>query len=425
MFAVKILGMVAAKVEHKFAILLSPPELNNKCKLIESLTIEKSASDKNYKVTDLDAKELSKNYSHLPSLARELFLQLSPDAVIAMQQKLRQPFAKQKIGKENEILIKKSLIRHLHQLFEKLKPFRHLVKWYHKIPGSNTKNFKTSPCIFSSYRTQLSFAVQKKQNDLVLITQVVLNGAVYNVKDFNRYHFLLESNNEYFLLSYKDYQTLEWLAENNREQYKSDPAAFSQHLLARHEKDYTVNRNDCFSKKEVTTLPSNQVMLNELNNAFVMFTPQWLYDGFVVEGPWQETHEIKAGGEVTAIKRNKEAEESFLQMLVSLHPNFANQRNGYYYVSFADAQKKQWFLKAYHQLLDAGIELVGMDMLNHFRYSQHKVQATVEIKNEVNGKVLMKMNVFFGKEEIRLAELQKMLLAGQRAVLLKDNSLAS
>ncbi len=414
--------MVAAKVENKVAILLCPHELNNN-KLLESINIKKSAQSINYEVSRLDAKELSKNYSHLPTFARELLLQFTPEAFALVQLKLRQPFAKQKAGKFDEILIRKRVLRHFHQLFEKLKPFTHLLKWYHKTPVINGKSFKTSLCIFSSYKLHLTFGVKKRNANLVLVTQITLNGTLYNLNDFNRYHFLLESNNEYFLLSYKDYQTLEWLSENNRGQYALDSAAFSQHLLARLETDYSVNRNNLFSKKEIKALPVNRVLLNELNNAFVMFTPQWLYDGFVVEGPWKETHEIKADGEVITIIRNKEAEQQFLQLLVSLHPNFANHRNGYYYVSFADAQKKQWFLKAYHQLLDSGIELVGMDMLNHFRYSQNKVQTNVDIKNEANGRVLMKMTVFFGKEEIVLAEMQKMLLAGQRAVLLKDNSL--
>ena len=154
-----------------------------------------------------------------------------------------------------------------------------------------------------------------------------------------------------------------------------------------------------------------------------MLTPQWVYDGFVIENPWKDTYETTIDGEAIEIIRNKEAEDEFVKMLVALHPNFANQRNGYFYLSFADAQKKQWFLKAYHNLLQQEIQLVGMDMLSHFRYSPFKVETITEVKQEAKGKVLMRMTVSFGKEELRLAELQKMLLAGQKAVLLKDGSL--
>ena len=84
-------------------------------------------------------------------------------------------------------------------------------------------------------------------------------------------------------------------------------------------------------------------MLSELNNAFLMLTPQWLYEGFLIEGPYKESEQIYRQGETYIIKRNKEAEQNFLQLILSLYPGFEKQRNGFYYLSFAEAQKKQWF----------------------------------------------------------------------------------
>ena len=51
------------------------------------------------------------------------------------------------------------------------------------------------------------------------------------------------------------------------------------------------------------------------------------------------------------------------------------------------------------RMLQQGIQLVGMDMLNHFRYSPFKVETIVEVKSEAKGKVLIQMTVSFGKEE--------------------------
>jgi hypothetical protein len=318
---------------------------------------------------------------------------------------------------------KNAMIRRLHRLFESLKPYCGLVKWYHKIPSGDGRTFRTSPCVFNTYKPQLKFEVVKEEDKLVLVSKIVLNGTSYNIKDFKRYSFLLESGNEYFILSHKDFQTLEWLSKNDYCKYSKDPIAFSENILSKLETDYAVNRNNLFAKKEIVTVPLNRVLLSELNNAFLMLTPQWVYDGFVVEGPWKEAYETVVAGEATTVKRDKEAESTFLELLVSLHPNFANQRNGYYYVSFADAQKKQWFLKTYHKLLDLGIELVGMDMLQHFRYSPYKAETTTTVKSETDGRVVMQMTVAFGKEQLKLSELQKMLMAGQKAVLLKDGSL--
>lgn len=414
--------LASAKGETKVAILLTPHEIGGRYSILESLHIHKSAKGIDYEVVELHSKELSKHFSHIPAFAKDLLIHFSPNAVEAFDKKLRVSLLNKKASIPEEILIKKAILRHSYQLFEKIKPFAKLVKWYHKIRQSKD-SFRTSPCLFSVYKPQINFHVASKNQRLILETEIFLNETSYNIKDFARYHFLLESRNEYFLLSYKDYQTLEWIAENNPEQYATNPAAFAQHILTRLELDYKVNRNNLFNKKEIRTLPVNRVLLNELNGTFLMLTPQWIYDGFIVENPWKETYETTVAAEAVSVLRNKEAEEKFVQLLVALHPNFINQRNGYYYLSFAEAQKKQWFLKVYHQLLSQEIEVTGMDMLSHFRYSPHIVQTVATVKHEENGKVRLKMSISFGHEEIKLAELQKMLLAGQKAVLLKDGSL--
>ena len=404
-------------------MLLSPHEIGQKFKILDSLHIHKTPAGIDYETLWLQTKELKKNYAHIPEQAKDLLYQFSPDSYALFSQKLRLPLLNKKANKSEEILINNATLRHFHQLFERLKPFSKVLKWYHKTQQNSDKSYKLSPCAFSAYKPQLHFHVAFEKKRFTIKTEIVLNGASYNIREFKRYHFLLESGNEYFVLSYKDYQTLEWLAENDNDEHSGDAAVFTQHILSKLESDYRVNRGTLLTKKEIKTQPVNRILLSELNNTFLMLTPQWLYEGFVVENPWKETYDTTANGEEISIIRQKEVEEEFVKLLVSLHPNFASQRNGYYYLSFAEAQKKQWFLKAYHQLLELGIELVGMDMLNHFRYSAYKVETSVVVKQQINNRVLMQMKVSFGREEIKLAELQKMLLAGQKAVLLKDGSL--
>ncbi len=95
--------MAEVKAENKVVVLLCPLELNNKFKLLEFLNIEKSALSINYKISSFDLKTLSEIYSHLHATVKELLLQFSPDAIISMQQKLREPFAKQKAALFREI----------------------------------------------------------------------------------------------------------------------------------------------------------------------------------------------------------------------------------------------------------------------------------------------------------------------------------
>lgn len=94
-----------------------------------------------------------------------------------------------------------------------------------------------------------------------------------------------------------------------------------------------------------------------------------------------------------------------------------------FYLKFADAQKKYWFLKVYQQLLEADIELVGIDLLQHFRYSAHKPETTIIHTGQTETQITLQFELSFGKEIVSLPELQKMLLSGQKALLLKDGTL--
>lgn len=415
--------MKAIKEVSKLAFLLSPHKLLETHIILQTLRIVKKNTSLNYEVGDINLSELKSLFPGLHKQVQLIFKEFGRDAIDVAKREIKQRHSKQKAGLAYAPYLRNAILRHYYQLLESIKPFAPLVKWYHTKQLNGNKHFSTAPCRFSEYRPQLKFEVVKEGERLQLITHIAINGTPYKSGDFTRQYFLLESNNEYFILAYRDYQALEWLKEQKPEQYAIKPTELAQQILAELEKNYTVNRNNLFGQQEIESIPVNRVMLSELNNTFLMLTPQWLYEGYVIEGPYKETAEFVQNGEAFVIKRNKDHEQQFLQLLESLHPNFPNQRNGYYYLSFADAQKKQWFLKTYHRLLVSDIELLGMDMLKHFRYSSYTAETEMKQLNEDERTITLLLKVRFGKEEIPLQELQKILLAGQRAVLLKDGSL--
>lgn len=415
--------MLSTKNDQKNVLLLQPHRLLSDHGPFECLQISKAGGIPKYENSELNSTELNKYFASLPKEVKDTLLSFSKERLGIIRDEIQKKFTLQRAGIPYEQYYKNAFTRRLHECMERLKPFAALVKWYHKIPADKG-HYRTGPCVFSTYKPQLQFEIIKNGQALQLNTHININGAPYPIDQFTRNHFLLQSGNEYFLLSHKDYQTLEWLRENDPQQYSLQPQELSENILARLESsDYTVNRNNLFTKNEINVTPVNRVMLSEISQSFLVLTPQWVYDGFIAEGNWSATYEVTRNGQAYAIHRNKEEETAFWQLLESLHPNFAKQLNGYYYVSFAEAQKKQWFLKVYHKLLDLNIQVVGMDMLQHFRYSAHKVQADVTIKKEEHESLTLVMKVTFGEEEVALTEIQKTILAGQRAILLKDGSL--
>jgi SNF2 family DNA or RNA helicase len=414
--------MISTKSDQKNVLLFQPHRLLLDHNLLECLQITKEKGIPKYVNSELSPSELNKNFPKLPKEVKDVLLWFGKERIGLMKEDIQKKFTLQRAGVSYEVYYKTAITRRLHEHLERMKPFAALVKWYHKTPGEKG-NFKTAPGSFSTFKPQLQFEVTKNGNALELNTIISINGTTFPLQEFSRYQFLLLSGSEYFILSYKDYQTLEWLKENDPQQYSNQPQEFSENILARLEADYTVNRNNLFQKHEIREKPVNRVMLSEISQSFLVLTPQWEYDGFITEGPWKETYDITRNGQAFAIYRNQADEKALWQLLEGLHPNFEKQLNGYYYLSFEEAQKKQWFLKVYHKLLDLNIQVIGMDMLQHFRYSQHKVKTDVTIKNEVTDALVLHMVIAFGEEEVMLTEVQKIIQASQKAILLQDGSL--
>lgn len=409
--------------KDKVVLQIAPGNLLNALPVVSRLNIVKKAGNIDISTETLSWPLVRKVFKEAPGPFRDILMNCCEEAIVEQKQHIKHRHSIQRTDISQDAFFRKNMAAYWHKAFESLKPYFPLVKWYHKKPQPGKKSFITGPCAFSTFRPSLSFEVQKNNEGLELQCNITLNGTCYPLSAFNRFEFLLESKSEYFILGYKDYVTLEKIKAAPVTEYATDPQAFAKYILADLETNYPVNRNNHFPVNEIAIPPVNRILLSELNNAFLMLTPQWLYDGALVEGSFKESIELIRDGDAVVIKRDKEAEDAFIKTLVSLHPNFSNQRNGYYYLSFADAQKKQWFMKVYHQLLQMDIEIVGMDMLKHFRYSPHEAVTTMKLLSEEENRLLYAMEVAFGKEKVLLTELQKMLLAGQKALLLKDGAL--
>ena len=412
---------MAKKKEEKTVVLFAVQQLL-KGNFFWLLHITKQNEKTTYDTLQFDAAAIKNSLGALHKATREILLECTFEMLEKTNCAIKAKYKMGRSGLDYAQFYNNALERELHSKFIRLKPFFKTIKWYQKIWVQNGKAV-TAPCTFSTYSPQLEFEVICKNEELLVQPKIVLNGTAYNLQEFNRYHFFVESNREYFILGYKDSQVLDWLATANAIQYCYDATALITNILAPLEENYPVNRNGHFTQNLVETSPVNRVMLSEISGSFLVLTPQWVYDGFLAEGNWVESFEVTKSGTAFLIKRNKQAETNFIRTLQDLHPNFIKQFNGYYYLSFADAQKKQWFLKVYHFLLEQNIEVVGMDMLQHFRYSSHKAHSTFTIDTNSKDTLTATFTLAFGEEQIPLSSLQKMVLTGQKAILLKDGSL--
>lgn len=404
-------------------LVLCPEEIFNHNSIFNSLHIH-SGSSVPFEMFPLDEVQIERYFNKYSPEGKKILSRFNDDDIAFEVSQLKKKHAKEKSGIPLEKFLDKTVVRYIQEILGNLLNEVPDLRTYHRVKNPKTGNYLISRCNILKDVPELTFEV-KKNDDGGLYIEPLINcgGLVYHLKEFKRYKFLIETEGNYYTLRSADHLTLEWLELSRPQQFAHNEVLFSQRIVQKLEETHKVNRNDLFTKKEINTLPVNCVYLSEISDSMLMFTPRWKYDGIIVEGVWKEKHETIRNGEAYSILRHKEAEEQFTAYLQSLHPNFAKQSNKFFYLTFADAKKKQWFLKAYHGLIEQDTEMIGLEMLRHFRYSAHSPVTEMCILKQEEEALTLSLTIHFDKESISLSELQKLLIAGQNSVLLKDSTI--
>ncbi|WP_336516338.1 DEAD/DEAH box helicase [Pollutibacter soli] len=409
-------------VKHKVVLLFNPALLHTEKPFFSSLHISKKGGIPVFEEKELNSDEIQKYFFLNQSVFRNSLEKFTVDGNNRITAEAEKKYSRKEAVKSFREATGSYRLRRLHEAFAEFKQFAEQVDTYHKIQLDN-KRFSNQPCTFSTTRPQLQFSVSRSDVSFDLKPLFIVNGQPLPSEKIKRKRFLIELDSVYYQLSYTDYETLRWIEKTDLGQFGLNIAAFEENILAVLEKNNKVERNNLFDTVAIQVKPVNRVRLSEISKQFLVFNPEWEYDGFVLDPPFKKEDHRVVNGKAYTILRDQESEKDFDQFLKSLHPNFPRQLNGSYYLSFAEAQKKQWFLNTFHRLLELNTEVIGMDLLEHFRYSSFKIEANSKIVQTNGADVIIELDFRFGKEIIQPVEIQKILLAGQRAVLLKDGSM--
>ncbi|MFN8284243.1 MAG: DEAD/DEAH box helicase [Chitinophagales bacterium] len=414
-----------AKPTSKIGFCLHPENCMSYFDIFSILVVEKNDKFTNFHKEKLDANKLNSLYKKLDPKAYQTFDKFTTEHIKFRLSEQTKIFKKQQSGSSLENYLQKAFTREIYESAKELLSVQENTAVYHRIINPKTGNYLITNCRFSESKPVLSFEViQLISGTLAVQVFVEIDNEKTEISHFNHHVFLLEKENVYYFLNIEDAIFLSTLEKLPLAKYGADPALFMQHVVKRIEQKYTIDKHDFFEKKIIETTPVNCVYLSEVNSgSFLMITPQWKYDDISVEGSFNDVHETTINGEIYCVQRNQQAETDFVKDIKNTHPNFAKQMNSYFYLPFDEAKKKNWFLKFYHQLLDKNIELIGMDMLQHFRYSPFPVETNFEQIQTLQNLITAKLSVSFGEEKVPLNELQKTLFNHQRSVLLKDNSI--
>jgi SNF2 family DNA or RNA helicase len=406
------------------ALVLCPEEIFNQNSIFNSLHI-RANQNVPFEMFPLDGSQIERYFNKHSASVKALLSRFNDEDIAFEVSQLKKKHAKEKSGIPLEKFLDKTVTRYIQEQLGSLIAAEPDLRAYHRVKNPASGNYLISKCKIHAAVPSISFEVQQDNDGgLYIETLIHLASQTFGLQDMKRYKFLLETDSNYYLLRASDYLTLDWLESSQPQQYSHNPVMLAQRIVQKLEETHKVNRNEHFTKKEIDAQPVNCVYLSEISETMLMFTPRWKYDGIIVDGAWKEKHETTRSGEAYTILRKQQEEESFTQYLQSLHPAFAKQSNKFFYLSFAEAKKKQWFLKAYHGFIEQDCEIIGLEMLRHFRYSAFPASTEMNVLKQEEESLTLQLEVSFGKEKVGLHELQKLLLAGQNSILLKDNSIA-
>jgi SNF2 family DNA or RNA helicase len=247
-------------------------------------------------------------------------------------------------------------------------------------------------------------------------------GQTLSIDEIYVFDFFVLFQDRFFLIPYNQFLQMHLITNLDMTTYYFDAQSFNRDILVEMEKKINIRREASFPYEDVLTDPENQLLISESGN-LLLLAPQTRYQNILAPNNEQQVFEKYEDGLKLIITRNLDAEADFRSRIKASHPNFKSQKLDSFFLTIEEAKKKNWFLKFYHELLEQGISVIGLDMLSQFRYSPHAIQSTFEILDIRDNDAFIKLEVYFGREKISLKELKKAILSNQKMLLLEDNSM--
>lgn len=286
--------------------------------------------------------------------------------------------------------------------------------WHKNKTSSN--NYRITKCnINTETEPVLSFRVEKKARKLFIRTFVSIENNKTELTEMKRFLFLIQTGDIYYILKKQ-----EWFLLEELEQFETISYELFIEKIQTKLKKYETDISGIFEEEIRETNPDSLIQISELGGNLLLFIPKWNYDGNIVDDD-TDFFEIYDRNKKIIYIRNKEIERETIRFLQNAHPKFENKNS--FYLTFAEASKKNWFFHFYHEELKDNYNVVGMDMLSYFRYSPHAVETDFKIIKTIDNEVIATFKTNFGKEIIEPKSLQRALNENKKFVLLKDNSL--
>jgi len=308
-------------------------------------------------------------------------------------------------------------------VLQELKPLAPAIERLFYLPeGVAFANHTVRPAAISSFTPSLQFKVAKEEGRIGMQCAVTINHNSFPLEDFLQVPFFLKSGNEFFLLKKEDEEVLKKLKEEWQMAPELGQPRYLEKVVRPLAEKYPVDMEAVIRTEVVDMLPQGRVYVSELNENFLLIKPKWLYSDQEIEGEYEPEARIEEDDKIFIVIRRREDEDVLSEALRDLHPKFAGQGNGYFYLNFKEALEKNWFLRFYQKMMQLDIPVLGMNKLRKFKYNTNVPKLELTAGKGIDWFDLT-IRVTYGDQVVPLHELRKAILGRQDFILLADGSL--
>ena len=287
------------------------------------------------------------------------------------------------------------------------------------------KPYKTASLEKLNYNASQLFPVihiQKKKTDIHINVQYQVEERLFkmNENELDTHLIFMHKKELYLAPKAKDVSHVSVLDKFNKIKL-TEWGSFLQEKLLPITKLYETKFDKGLIEYSNTVKPTFSVRLSEQGSYFIL-KPVFEYEN--VEAQWNEEENISINkeGKVLVIKRNKEIEAGYIQLIESLHSNLKKPEfENHFAIHSKYALQKNWFFLFFDKMKEEKIKLYGYETLKQFKINKSKPTTKVYISSNLDW-FDTEIDITFGEESATISDIQKALKAKQNYVSLGDGS---
>ena len=323
---------------------------------------------------------------------------------------------------ETKLLIAEYLQPKLKKLFEEQSnnPFVYYLQENKVFKTDNLEEVRLSDVYIAP-----QFKIVAKDDHFELQCRFNINGAAQPVTDNECNNSILFLYNHIFYLWQKAEDVLQaekFIKNGNVKLSKENWSAQMQKVIMPLTKDYEVEFDKSLVKEIKSGEPEVKLMLLEKGD-YLVFQPIFTYKGFETKANDKDTITIPDGDQILIVHRNKEAEQRFTDILLSLHSQFIPSQEGNSMIlKGADVLRNNWFFLFVDAMKESKVPVFGFEALRNFRFNTARPSTHIHVSSGLDW-FDAKVEIDFEGQRVGISDIKKALAAKQSFVQLADGTL--